>query len=76
MAGLKIYYAGEGRTELGDCADLPQNRSEPPMPGVLMALVDRVAKGPTTVAGARKWKDLGIYQGPGKSEGVTNAASS
>ncbi len=66
MTGLRLFYAEEGRTELGDWADLPQYRHSQPEGGVLQALVSRVTTELTVVVGARVWKDIPTLRPGGK----------
>ena len=68
MCPLNIYYAGEGTTELGDWANPPQYRQQPPKVGVLEALVTRIANVPMDVVGARVWKDIPKLR-PGEKRG-------
>ncbi len=56
---MKLLLAGEGRHELGDWIEPPQYRDKPPVPGVLEALLKRIA--PATnweIAGAVQWKAI------------------
>ena len=68
MRALKIYYAGEGTTELGDLANPPQYWRQPRRVGVLEALVSSIAKSSTDAIGARTWKDIPKLR-PGEKRG-------
>ncbi len=68
MGPLRIYYAGEGPTELGDRAKPAQYQDQPPNIGVLEALVNRVATVPMQVVGARIWKNVPKLR-PGEKRG-------
>jgi hypothetical protein len=59
---VKVFLAGEGKTELGDLADHPSYRQDPPEPGLLEALLRRLHPSGCSVAGAVKWKDIHKYR--------------
>jgi hypothetical protein len=52
---VKVLLAGEGRDELGDWIHPPQYRARPPQPGLIEALLRRVAGDRFTVVDARVW---------------------
>jgi len=59
---VKIFLAGEGRTDLGDWAREPQFRSVPPVQGCVEALLRNIAPAGWSIEGAVKWKDIHKYQ--------------
>jgi len=57
-----VFLAGEGPTDLGDWARLPQYREDPPCPGVIEALLRRRAEHPIEVVGGITWKRIRKYK--------------
>lgn len=55
---MRVFLAGEGRDELGDWMHPPQYRRRPPDPGLLEALLRRVADDRFTVVDARVWHTI------------------
>ncbi|MGC4067241.1 MAG: hypothetical protein QM784_21885 [Polyangiaceae bacterium] len=66
---LRVFYAGEGRTELGSRAYIKQQQPKIPETGVLEALVCAVAGTPCECVGAKVWKNLPALR-PGQGEGA------
>jgi hypothetical protein len=57
-----VFLAGEGKTELGGWAGNPTYRADKPPPGVLEALLGRVAPDGWEMRGAVEWKQLTRYR--------------
>jgi hypothetical protein len=55
---VKVFLAGEGRTELGDWAREPCYRPEAPEPGLLEALLRKLKPDGWTIVDAVCWKHL------------------
>lgn len=59
---MRVFLAGEGKTELGEWANHPSYRRDPPEPGLLEALLRRVRPDGWSVSDAVRWKDIRKYQ--------------
>jgi len=57
-----VLLAGEGPTDIGDLAKEGPYRSDPPEPGVLQALVEKVAPGRLCFVDGVLWKTIIKYQ--------------
>jgi hypothetical protein len=73
----RVLLAGEGKTELGDWVVHPSFRDKKPLPGVLEALLHKVAPQGWEIRHAIVWKQLTRYRanepGLGKDELNTRA---
>src|SRR3954470_12429687 len=55
---MKVFIAGEGVSELGEWANHPSYRSDPPQSGVIEALLRRARPDGWEIAHAVVWKDI------------------
>lgn len=62
---MKVFVAGEGKTELGEWAIEAPYRSNPVRPGVLEQLARKVRRDGWSVIGAKVWKDVPKYRAGG-----------
>jgi hypothetical protein len=68
VKGMRVFFAGEGRTELGGWADSEPYREPVPRPGVLQHWAARVANIAITPVGGVCWKDIPMLK-PGGHRG-------
>jgi hypothetical protein len=55
---MRIFLGGEGPDDLGDWFRLPQHRANPPVVGMIEALLRKNGATDCDVAGARIWKSI------------------
>lgn len=65
---IRLFLAGEGLNELGDWWRTPQYRHDPPLPGVIEALLRQIRDDGWEVAGATGWKDIRKFRTRQKGE--------
>ena len=59
---MRVFLAGEGRTELGELAREPPFREQPGEKGVLVALIERIGGNAFTVVDGVVWTAIRKYQ--------------
>ena len=59
---MRVFLAGEGRTELGEWAKEPPYRERPGEKGVLVALIERVASHAVTIVDGLAWSKIRKYK--------------
>ena len=59
---LKVFLGGEGPNDIGQWGDLPQYRDDPPRPGVLNVLLEKVQPDGWQVVDGRRWKRIRKYR--------------
>ena len=59
---MRVFLAGEGRTELGEWAKEPPYRERPGEKGVLVALIERVASDAVTIVDGLAWSKIRKYK--------------
>jgi hypothetical protein len=59
---MRVFLAGEGRTELGEWAKQPPYREQPGEKGVLVALIERVADDAATFVDGLLWSKIRKYK--------------
>ena len=55
---MRVFLAGEGRTELGEWAKEPPYREPPGEKGVLVALIERVVSDAVTIVDGLAWSKI------------------
>lgn len=70
MKKWRVFLGGEGKTDIGNAAAAPAY-ADPPVPGVVQALLDRALPGQWVQVGAKAWKDIVKFKAGGHKAAET-----